>query len=105
MEQQHTITWDVSKLDLDSTGQIQAAHFSIWAESPQGKRVAQYGYVKGEAIPSESADRETVLEWIQTSLGEAEITRLTDLLTVQINQDDLVTTSIAPPWIQPASNQ
>jgi len=86
----HTITWDVTKLDANNEGCIIGAHFVIWAEDQQGHRVPQYSYTRGAPIIAENLTKAELLNWVETSVGEVEITRLTDLLTQQLAQEDIV---------------
>ena len=81
-------------------------YFTIWAGDTSGNRIPYYGDVTlpapngGEFIPYDDLKPAIIEEWVETALGETEITRITDQLTLQLAQDDVVVTNRVPPWHQ-----
>lgn len=113
MTAKHTFTLAVDRLDAQDQGQLSdvviRAHYTVWGEDQQGNRVPYYGSVDlpaptaGDFVPFEELGKIRVTEWVETAIGEDEMTRITDQLTVQLGQEDIVgaaVKNVAPPWLQ-----
>ena len=113
MTTNHTFSLHVDRLETVDQGILEnvvtRAFYTVWAEDSNGNRVPYYGSVElpetnaDEFVAFESLARNTVQDWVELAIGEEEMTRITDQLTVQLAQDDIVNPTVknvAPPWMQ-----
>ena len=108
----HTFSFDLTRFETvpQVIGTLEDVvtkiYFTIWAGDTSGNRIPYYGDVTlpapngGEFIPYDDLKPAIIEEWVETALGETEITRITDQLTLQLAQDDVVVTNRVPPWHQ-----
>ena len=113
MTTKHTFSLNVDRLETCDQGQLSdvvvKAFYTVWGEDQAGNRVPYYGSIDlpaadaGDFVPFEELGKIRVTEWVELAIGEDEMTRITDQLTVQLAQDDIVNPTVknvAPPWMQ-----
>jgi hypothetical protein len=108
----HTFSFDFTRFETvaQMIGTLEDVvtkiYFTVWAEDSSGNRLPYYGDVilpapsGGTFVPYEDLKPEIIQEWVETALGEDEIVRITDQLTLQLAQDDVVVVNRVPPWHQ-----
>ena len=110
IQKTYTFTWDFGRFETvdteDFSQVVTKVHFTLWGEDNLGRRIPYYGNfdldepVRDEFTTFEDLTPSMVESWAEESLGEDEISRITDQLVIQLNQEDITppTTNREPPW-------
>ena len=113
---QFTYSWDITKFETTAkvgtfTDAITRIYWTLTGSDDQGNSASLYDNTAitpawilangGQFIPFKNMSKEQGIELLETVLGEAEITKLTDNLKIQIQQLEATKiTAHAPPWIR-----
>lgn len=106
----HTFTWDFTRFETveQVVGTLEQVvtkvYFTLWAQDTLGNRIPFYGDVilpapnGGEFVPYDDLNPSIVETWVEDALGQTRIDKITEQLTLQLAQDDIVVVNRVPPW-------
>ena len=108
----YTFTWDFNRFETSDgvhgtfNDVVNKVYFTLWGQDSEGRRIPYYGNFEvghpdpATFVPFQDLTPNMVETWAQDNIGEDKISRITDQLIVQLNQDDVVNPVkiSAPPW-------
>lgn len=112
MTTSHTFTLEIDRFEtVDQaplTDVVVKVYYTVWGEDTAGHRIPFYGSVELEAPSNNFVEFGNLTAtqaraWVEDTVGEDKMAEITDLLTVQLAQEDVAAIpvkNVAPPWKQ-----